>query len=127
VIALDPGHRYALDTLDAQIPTVEILRFVKRTGLKYPGNHDPACSGTTTQEVIRALIDRQRYVDNQRPDVANEHVVTSLRNALRLLEVRAAHERDDTGAALVINNMNTPETEPVCAGCGHLLCRRSHP
>ncbi len=119
---LDPGHLYALDLLDADVHDSATIRFVKRIG-----NEPPAYAGVTTQEVLRALIDRQKYVDRQRPNVANRLVLSSPRAALRWLEVRAAEERDDDAAAAVIIDLQEPELEPTCAGCGHLMCTRSHP
>src|SRR5262245_46719050 len=131
--AIVPGHEYDLDCLDSDIPTVEILHFVKRVGSKYPGNCPPARHGTTTQEVIRALIDRTKYVDaqidrttevSQDGHETNKWVITHLQCALRLLEERAASERGDWRARLKIGVMTAPELEPTCAGCGHLLCAR---
>lgn len=126
---LDPGHLYELNLLDADIHGsngTTTLRFVKRCGDKYPGNSEPAYEGVTTQEVLRALIDRQKYVDGQRPSVANKLVLSNLRQALRWLEVRAAEERGDDVSAGAILDMPELELEPVCQGCGHLLCGRSH-
>lgn len=59
---LDPGHKYELSSLDGDAP--QTLTFVKREGEGYPGNvgHYP---GTTSQEVLRCLIDRAFYVNNQ--------------------------------------------------------------
>lgn len=135
--ARDPGHEYALDCLDAAIPTDEILHFVKRVGDKYPGNHPPARHGTTTQEVLRALIDRTKYVDaqidrtglvSQDGHAHNRHAISGMRRALRALEVRAAEERKDPMAVAAI--LQAPEIElmPTCTTCGHVLCSRSvHP
>lgn len=67
MIVLDPGHRYHLHTLDDNAPQAYWpLQFVKREGAKFPGNlgHYP---GTTTQEVLRACIDRAGYVNRQIP------------------------------------------------------------
>lgn len=123
---LDPGHLYELNLLDADVRgstgTAE-FRFVKRVG---DSNPEPAYEGVTTQEVLRALVDRTKYVDGQRPSVANKLVLSNLRQALRWLEVRAAEERDDDISAGAIIDMQEPELEPTCQGCGHLLCGRSH-
>lgn len=123
---IDMGHLYELTNLDAPPRSAGTLRFVKRIGDAYPGNTEPAYPGTTTQEVLRALIDRTKYVDGQRHDVANALVLSNLRQALRWLEVRAAEERGDDVAADAILDMKDPELEPTCGGCGHLLCARSH-
>lgn len=102
------------------------LRFVKRIGDKFPGNEAPGYAGTTTQEVLRALIARTQYVDAQIPDAINAGVITHLRQAFQLLEIRAAYRRNDDAAACVILVMTTPETEPVCTTCGHVLCSEAH-
>jgi hypothetical protein len=53
VRTLDPGHRYALANLDGD--GEDMLTFVKREGMLYPGNVG-SHAGTTMQEVLRALI-----------------------------------------------------------------------
>lgn len=125
---LDKGHHYQIDVLDAPTPLRRLagtrLRFVKRIGAKFPGNVAPGYAGTTTQEVLRALIDRQRYVDGQRPDLANLRVIRDLRSALMELEMRAARERGDSLVVGLIAAMDESETAPTCPGCGHLLCER---
>jgi hypothetical protein len=83
---LDPGHCYLLDVLDGDAP--EELTFVKRVGDKYPGNTD-AYSGTTLQEVLRACIDRVKYVNAQIPDFNNNDVLYHLRATILALEQRA--------------------------------------
>lgn len=127
---IDPGHLYQLDILDAPTPLRRLagqqLRFVRRVGEKFPGNAEPAYAGTISQEVIRALIDRTKYVDAQRPDQANCQAIRDLRSALVEFEMRAARERGDTAAAARIAVMDEPEIAPTCTGCGHIECRRDH-
>lgn len=123
---IDPGHRYALQQLDIKPGDLQILRFVKRIGNKFPGNEPPGYCGTTTQEVLRALIDRTKYVDRRAPHEANHHVLTSLRQALIWLERRAAVERGDAEAASAFVDMfDDIELQPTCAECGHVMCRRA--
>lgn len=89
---LDAGHEYELDVLDGgPFSTPKYLRFVKREGEQYPGNVGHY-SGTTIQEVLRACIDRLKYVDNQVPDLVNRLVIGLLRQAIWYLEERA-HRR----------------------------------
>lgn len=124
---LDPGHRYELDHLDSEHGfTCERLQFVKRIGEKFPGNQEPRYEGTTTQEVIRALIDRTKYVNAQRPSVHNLQAIRDLRSALVEFEMRAAHERDESFAICAIVALEEPELAPICAQCGHILCTRGH-
>ena len=115
---LDPGHRYELDILDKTYDLIAVLQFVKREGEEYPGNigHYP---GTTTQEVLRALIDRTKYVDQQQHWSANDFVIDYLRRALYELELRAAYA---AGKGLNIFHVDMIETLPTCSTCGHIWC-----
>lgn len=144
---LDKGHLYQLDTLledPENAPRAKVstsLRFVKRVGEKYPGNVPPGYEGTTTQEVIRALIDRMLYVDAQKPHPTNDQVIRGLRTALMNLELRAAKERgefEEFVALLAKSNKLIPsmpdlqmmggvfriEELPTCSHCGHIGCQR---
>jgi len=79
---LDPGHRYLLDSYDGGKP-VE-LTFVKRNNppSKYPDNEN-AHPGTTFQEVLRAMIERGNYVNNQLPAPETESAISLMRQALK--------------------------------------------
>lgn len=59
-----------------------------------PGNEHP---GTTTQEVLRALLDRTRHCNNCLPHPNNERIVWHLRMALALHETRAIERAIDRG------------------------------
>lgn len=122
----DPGHQYELASIDSEIErNPNWLRFVKRIGDKYPGNLGPAFGGTTTQEVLRALIDRTKYVDRQEPHPENARVLNHLRAALWALERRAAQRAGDPDR-LTVNGQGEIETWPVCSRCGHVRCK-GHP
>lgn len=84
---LEQGHRYALHPLDGS--EAQILQFVKRSGPNYPYN-EGTYSGTTCQEVIKALISRTKYLDAQIPCLENDIILNSLRSALIAFETRAA-------------------------------------
>lgn len=97
---LDPGHKYELDVYD--VPTNQLrlvnaedfkprqsLTFVKRCGPKHPNNQD-AYPGTNCQEVLRALLDRVRFLHNQVPCWHNHVIVLSLNTALYMFELRNA-------------------------------------
>lgn len=114
---LDPGHLYMLRTLDGGFPNE--LRFVKRVGEKYPGNCS-AYAGTTSQEVLRALIDRAKYVNGQIYFPENDLVLWHLRSALWLLESRAAR----THGRFLDAQPTDIETRPVCSCCLHIVCGR---
>ena len=118
---LDPGHRYLLNCLDeVDGEWKESLVFVKRDDPpeKYPGNvgHHP---GTTIQEVLRALIERCRYVEAQLPNHETRLVVEFLQRCIHLLESRAAHR---SGRQLPQIDESTIETIPTCPACGHIYC-----
>jgi len=118
---IDPGHAYLLACLDRD--GEEELFFVKRQGDKYPGN-DSSYGGTTTQEVIRALIDRTKYVNAQEPSHTNDTVLGYLRAALWELEMRAADRR---GTWVSTRLKGAIEDEPTCEQCGHIPSAHNGP
>lgn len=116
---IDSGHVYLLNSLDKDFFDTPVkLTFVKREGPGYPGNIGHH-SGTTTQEVLRALIDRTKYVDNQIHDQRNDSVLFHLRYAIFELEMRAA---DRHGRVLPSFDMDDIENIPYCEKCGHIGC-----
>lgn len=120
---IDNGHRYSLDHLDTNgHPREQTLTFVKRVGEEYPGNFGEPHQGTTTQDVLRALIDRTRYVNAQVPHPANARAMRHMREALRALESRAAERRNDAHAMLAVEMSDEPEWLSTCATCGHVFC-----
>ncbi len=116
---LDPGHYYGLATLDGKQGNQFLLRFVKRIGEGYPGNEAPGYEGTTLQEVMRALIDRARYVNQQIPCAETEAAIGLLEGALLLFEVRAKRVKgkmfDTPLLSDVIDGI-------ICPTCGHVKC-----
>lgn len=128
VKVLDPGHQYALASLDTpHTSEYEFLAFVKRVGPQYPGNAGFPYSGTNCQEVLRALIDRVKYLDGQAHCVENVQILACLRDAIRLFEERAAdrhgRRRDwrlyekDGSTNDCIEHLET------CDACGHIGCK----
>lgn len=115
---LDAGHTYELDQLDGHGYTREVLNFVKRAGPGYPGNSNPH-PGTNIQEVLRALIDRVKYLNHQIPCQENDMLIANLRHSIYLLEVRAArrHGRDP-----LFTSWHEIERLPTCVKCGHIGC-----
>ncbi len=61
---------------------------------KQPGQEH---GGTTTQEIIRVLIDRTRHCANCMPHPNNERIVYHLRMALVLHEARALERKTEKG------------------------------
>lgn len=115
----DPGHIYQLKRLDVKQGSMfdhAYLQFVKRNNPPemYPGNKD-SFPGTTSQEVMRALFDRNEYVNNQVGSIANMIVRWCLRLSIWALEFRAAHRH---GKFLWVAPWNI-EKAPACEECGH--------
>lgn len=71
-------------------PDGQMITFIN----KEPGNEH---AGTTTQEVIRILIDRTRHCANCMPHPNNERIVYHLRMALVLHEARALERKTEKG------------------------------
>ena len=117
---LDSGHSYLLTSFDGGAPIP--LRFVKRNvpKEKYPGN-DSAYPGTLMQEVLRALIERGEYVNNQFPCRQTEEVIGHFAQALWLLEQRHA-ERHGLPDEINEIDLESVATVPFCARCGHIAC-----
>ena len=109
---LDSGHSYLLTSFDGGAPIP--LRFVKRNvpKEKYPGN-DSAYPGTLMQEVLRALIERGEYVNNQFPCRQTEEVIGHFAQALWLLEQRHA-ERHGLPDEINEIDLESVATVPFC-------------
>jgi len=117
---LDSGHDYLLTSFDGGQPIR--LTFVKRNDPpeKYPGN-DSTYPGTLMQEVLRALIDRGEYVNNQFPCKQTEEAAGHFAQALWLLEQRHA-ERHGLSDAMNEIDLESVATIPFCTRCGHIIC-----
>lgn len=116
---IDPGHVYHLTWLDEPDDDMRggLLTFVKREGEGYPGNVGHH-AGTTSQEVLRALIERSEYVNNQIPCAETEAAGELMKAALLLLELRAARRHGrwiEVALEEVVNGA-------VCEKCGHSGC-----
>lgn len=116
-----PGHIYLLDVLDGHIPVR--LPFVQRVGQKYPGNK-VAHPGTTSQEVLRALIDRAVYVNNQTPCIETEMGLRHLEMALVMFEMRAKRVKNEHLDDFLHNTDGIGDiiSAPTCTVCGHVFC-----
>ena len=86
---LEPGHVYELDHLAS--PGRERLTFVRRNSRAI--THESEHPGTNTQEVLRALIDRTKFLDAVIPCVETEDALWHLRMALFCYEARAWRRR----------------------------------
>ena len=86
---IEEGHLYHLDSLDGDHE--QVLRFVKR--FRGKDNY----SGTTNQEVIRVLIDRVKFLHEEKPWELNKDIIHHLRMALVLHEARALLRKSEKG------------------------------
>lgn len=113
---IEAGHIYDADVFDGQ--TKQIITFMKRVGSGYPGNRGEPHAGTNCQELIRILIDRVKYLDNQIPHEQNQRILRGLRRALAGFELRAAerHNRQLQHPLAPIEDI------PSCKKCGHIQC-----
>ena len=111
---IEPGHKYSLNSLDGNTPN--ILVFVQRVGEKYPGNSN-AHPGTTSQEVLRALLKRISYVDEQQPCWQNKFIWLFLSLSFYLLEQRHYHKH-----SLGIPRFENLHLLATCPKCGHTRC-----
>jgi len=132
---LDPGHDYILDKLDSdgydpicpQCGNTEEanLTFVKRQGEMYPGNTN-SYEGTNMQEVLRVLINRCMYVNNQIFSEDTLKTIDALRQAFFYLERRAADRHGRELPQVVISedfgSIGSIEYYPHCSKCGHIGC-----
>lgn len=100
---LDEGHTYKLQ--DNKKPTeTTTIQFFKDS--KINGGSD--VSGTTNQEVLRALINRIQFLDKQVPHAVNAEIVLHLRKALILHEQRHLDRLVEKGVAVeLIEAKNT--------------------
>lgn len=105
---LEKGHVYSLESkqVEGRLDDDQTLYFVNQQ----PGQEHGGC---TTQEVIRALIDRTRHCGNCMPHPVNERIVYHLRMVLALHEARALERRVEKGEI-------RPEYLPTVDG-SHLL------
>jgi len=120
---LDPGHAYIVQSyspIGGIVEYGEPIYFFKKIGEGFPGNTGEPHIGTNCQELLRVLIDRVKYLDNQIPCEENKKIISSLRNALYNFEYRAAKRRNQ----LNWDFSDPIENEPACKECGHINCGR---
>ena len=118
---IDPGHKYELLTLDSGGTLFQFLTFVKRYDpsdpTRFPGNYN-AYPGTTLQSVIRCLIERISYLQNQIWAPENVFIRFFLMSCLWLLEFRAARRHGRS----YFKSLKFASEAPMCNKCGHTVC-----
>lgn len=102
---LRPGHCYSLRNLKSDTRT--ILSFYRD-----PEIHEQGWNGPSTQEVLRACIDRVRYLDREMPWSGNADIIKHLQAAIAGFEARAIIRKTEKGILDI-------ETIPVMSD-GHI-------
>lgn len=113
---IDPGHLYAVVNVDG--PGEQQIQFVRRRDHR-GGLVSPYTPGILSQELLRVLIDRVRYLNDEDPCTEDVQIIHALRDCLRLFESRAARR--------TIEKLEMPEMSDACPICHHLLCTHNHP
>ena len=85
---LDRGHKYELDHRDGENKT--IIQYVN----KEPGRE---CEGIIQQELLRMMLDRNRYCTKCLPNSVSERIQYHLQMALVLHEMRALERKVQKG------------------------------
>ena len=110
---IDPGHVYELKQLGDN--NTQLLKFIKRSGGAV--QYDQEWPGLQTQEVLRALIDRTKYLDTVLECKETKEAVKHLQMALYWYEVRALRrKRSQTNRTTLDHDDSiTPEYHPEYA------------
>jgi hypothetical protein len=118
---MDDGHSYDLGSLDGEY--TQNLRFVKRCepAKKYPGNLI-SYPGTTTQMVLRVLVDRLYYLEKQRSCAENRITIKLLKICIWLMEYRAVR----MNFHFYKHSLKFATYAPLCRVCGHTQCTHGH-
>lgn len=94
-----------------------------KIGFQVEGGNVGHHPGTTTQEVLRALIDRARYVNDQTPCEETAEAITLMATAVYLFEKRAAARHGRLQEFLKIGILNVVHGALKCHKCGHVGCK----
>lgn len=118
MIVQEPGHKYKLSSLDGQLD--QTIFFVKRSyeGLKVTGLNP----GTTCQDVLRVLIDRVKFLENEKHHQVNKYIIVLLSISVWLFEFRASTNRGHD----YFHGLDFSVNSKVCEKCGHTDCRNTH-
>lgn len=115
----DAGHHYGLTGYDGG--SYQEIVFMKREGDNFPFNTS-SNGGTNCQEVLRVLIDRTRYLYNQKPCAETEAALHALEAALMFYEMRAARLH---GRSLDLRSPADLVWMTTCKKCGHIGCENA--
>lgn len=108
---IEAGHVYEMFNVDGD--GIQTVRFVRRRG-EDARLLDARHAGVLGQELLRVLVDRTLYLNDEDPCNEDVEIVQKLRDCLRLYESRAARR--------TIEKLSMPEKADACPVCHHLLC-----
>jgi hypothetical protein len=116
---IEPGHVYELAEVDGI--GSQTVRFVRRRddNARLLSADEGLHPGILGQELLRVLINRTLYLNDEDPCQEDIEIVARLRECLRLYESRAARR--------TIEKMPMPERADACPICHHLLCDHRQP
>ncbi len=120
---IDPGHVYELENYRAEEAVSQGLErqrisFVKRRVPADPGRVDLR-DGTNCQELLKVLINRVLFLDQEARHPMNRVLLLCLRRALVLFETRALERKVEKHTLL-------PETLDYSSHDGHLTLVARH-
>lgn len=110
---INPGHIYELRQLGDD--ATQTIKFIKRSGGAV--QYDQEWAGLQTQEVLRVLIDRTKYLDTVLPCKETKESIKHLQMALYWYEVRALRRKQSKTNRTTFNHddLLTPEYSPEYA------------
>lgn len=92
---LKPGHKYLLSNIKSDEDGDQDINLLKFYDEK--GENRKDIIGTSNQEVLRALIDRVEFMENELSHSFNKEIIYHLRKALALHEARHLTRMVDKG------------------------------
>jgi hypothetical protein len=125
---LDPGHQYVVANYpcDGGEPIIDELwiGFVKKIGERFPGNEPPESNGTNCQELLRVIINRCLYLNDQKPSPQTVRIIELARTQLYLFEYRAAELKGKLQDFFIMSEIRSDligiENVKPCTVCGHI-------
>ena len=85
MVILAQGHKYGLENFEMDAKNTggfQQLQFIEKGSPDPDGKLNLITAGTTNEEVLRVLIDRFQYLNNQIPCRENAIVITKLEECL---------------------------------------------
>lgn len=107
---IDSGHIYELTQLGDD--NTQIIKFIKRSGGSI--HYEQEWPGLQTQEVLRALIDRTKYLNTILPCNETMEAIKHLQMALYWYEARALRRKRSETNRTTLDHDDTKVVPLVC-------------